>query len=157
MNLLTLFRGMAWFGVVVVFWSLNVRWGTDLDVPKGAPKIWHRTVVGAGLLSFIAALALSVSGRKGLPPSWLARGVAGGAALIALYIAWSLYSDATGIRADWVGGTGWTWMAAGIGMVTGAVVGSLGLKAPEKPARKKSGGKGGAKATKKGGKSRKRR
>lgn len=151
MQLLTLFRGMAWFGVLVVFWSLNVRWGTDINLPSGPPSRWHRAVVGTGLLSFIAAFCLSVSGRKGAPPSWIARGIAGGAALISLIIAWSLYSKAEGIYADWIAGTGWTWMVAGCGMITGAVIGSMGLK----PARKSSN-KSGKRGKRSGKRSKKR-
>lgn len=145
MRVLTLFRAMAWFGVIVVFWSLNVRWGTDVNLPNGPPTQWHRAVVGAGLLAFIAALALSVSGRGGNPPSWIARGVAGAASLIIIIIAWSLYSKATGMYEDMVGGTGWTWLAGGAGMVSSAVIGTLGLqKMPEKKSSqgKRRAGKG---------------
>lgn len=150
MRVLTIFRAMAWFGVIVVFWSLNVRWGTNVDLPNGPPTQWHRAVVGAGLLAFIAAMALSVSGRGGNPPSWIARGIAGVASLIILAIAWSLYSKAKDpMYADMVGGTGWTWLAGGAGMVSSAVIGTLGLqKLPEKK---------GKSAKRKSGKSRKRR
>lgn len=141
MRALTLFRAMAWFGVVVVFWSLNVRWGTDIDVRGGPPSLWHRTVVGCGLLGFLAALALSVSGRKGAPPAWWARGVAGGASLLMLFLAWRLYQGiTTGVNPDAVRGTGFTWMVAGSGMVLSAVIGTLGMKPPEP--KNKDHGKG---------------
>lgn len=152
MRVLTIFRAMAWFGVVVVFWSLNVRWGTDVNLPNGPPTQWHKAVVGCGLLAFIAAIALSASGRRGNPPSWLARGIAGGCALIIVIIAYSLYSKAAGnpMYEDMAAGTGWTWLAGGAGMVSSAVIGTLGLqKLPEK---KNKGGK-----RRSGGKSRKRR
>ena len=150
MRVLTIFRAMAWFGVIVVFWSLNVRWGTDITLPNGPPSHSHRDVVGAGLLALIAALALSVSGRGGNPPSWIARGVAGVASLIIIGLVWKLYHKAADqTYSSMLGGTGWTWMAGGAGMILSAVIGTLGLqKLPEKA---------DSKARKKGGKGRKRR
>ena len=146
MRVLTIFRAMAWFGVIVVFWSLNVRWGADLNLPNGPPNHSHKAVVGAGLLALIAALALSVSGRGGNPPSWIARGIAGVASLIIIAIVWSLYSKASDpTYAEMIGGTGWTWLAGGGGMIASAVIGTLGLqKVPEKQDNKsrKKGSKG---------------
>jgi hypothetical protein len=148
MRVITIFRAMAWFGVIVVFWSLNIRWGTDVNLPNGPPRPWHTTVVGAGLLAFIAALALSVSGRGGKAPHWIARAIAGLAAAGILFIAWSLYreahSGAIGNDVDAVAGTGWTWLLAGGGMVSSAAIGALGLQTEGKDRDKgKSKGKRG--------------
>ena len=90
-------------------------------------------LVGAGLLALIAALALSVSGRKGNPPSWWARGIALACAASLLLIGWWLHSKTADLLyAEFVEGPGWTWMMAGGGMVTGAAIGALGLKAKRK-------------------------
>ncbi len=131
--MLTVVRAIAWFGVVVVFWSLNVRWGTDLDVDTGPPGQWERHVVGAALLALVAAMALSVSGRRGNPPSWLARGIAlGGALSIALIGLYLRHDAVTGITgADLIGGPGWTWMFSGGGFVLSAAVLALALKPAE--------------------------
>jgi hypothetical protein len=131
MRAITIFRAFAWLGVAIVFWSLNMRWGSSLDVGNGPPQPWHRTVVGAGLLAFIAALALSVSGRGGDPPGWVARAVAAVCAALVLLLAWRLYGRAEGMFADAIEGTGWTWMMAGGGLVAGGVIGSFGLKPRE--------------------------
>jgi hypothetical protein len=88
-------------------------------------------VVGAGLLSFIAAMALSVTGRGGNPPGWVARGVAAVCTTLVLFLAWRLHTRAEGMFADAIAGTGWTWMMAGAGMLAGAVLGSFGLKPRE--------------------------
>lgn len=139
MRPITLFRAMAWLGVALVFWSLNVQWGSNADAGAGPPAMWHRTVVGAGLLSFIAAMAMSLSGRKDRPPSWLARAIAGIGAAAILFIAYRLRMQAEGPLADTVRGQGWTWLVAGGGLVASAVVGSLGIKAaPARPAGKGS-------------------
>lgn len=138
MRAITLFRALAWFGVAVVFWSLNLRWGSSVDVGAGPPAAWHRSVVGAGLLAVLAALALSVSGRKGNPPSWAFRGVAGACAAGILLIAWRIYAQADDVLADAIKGPGWTWLLAGGAMVLGAVIGTLGLKrSPEKSQKKR--------------------
>jgi hypothetical protein len=131
MRAITIFRAFAWFGVAIVFWSLNMQWGSSLDVGSGPPQPWHRTVVGAGLLAFVAAVALSVSGRGGNPPGWVARAVAAACALLVLFLAWRLHGRAEGLLADAINGAGWTWMMAGGGLVAGGVIGSFGLKPRE--------------------------
>ena len=128
MRAITFFRAFAWFGVVVVFWSLNVRWGSSTGLSSGPPTPWEKWTVAAGILALLVALSLSVSGRKGDPPSWMARGIAGGASLLAIGIVLYLRSKATGILADAATGPGWTWLAAGSGLILGAVIGTLGLK-----------------------------
>lgn len=132
-----MFRALAWLGTTIVFWSLNLRWGTDLALPSGPPAQWHRLVVGAGLLAAVAALAISVSGRKHTPPSWLARGIALAGGLLVLGIGLHLRSSAfaVGFEEHLLGGQGWTWLMAGGGLVLGAVIGTLGLK-PGQPPRK---------------------
>lgn len=132
MRMLTLFRGMAWFGVVVVFWSLNMRWGTKIYDGSGPPNYWHREVVGCGLLALIAALSISLSGRKRNSPSWVARGIAAVCGLLVLFIAWRMHANATMMTEDRLGGTGWTWLLAGGGLVAGAVLGTFGLPAAGK-------------------------
>lgn len=133
MGATNILRAMAWFAVAVIFWSLNIRWGSDPNLPGGPPAAWHRAIVGAGLLSFIAALALSVSGRGGNPPSWLARGVATASALGILAITWWIRSDATGPLEDAARGSGWVWLAVGGGVLAAAAFGML---AHPKPAAK---------------------
>jgi hypothetical protein len=140
MRAITFFRGAAWLGAAVVFWSLNVRWDADPTTGGGPPAQWERHVVGAALLAVIAALALSVSGRGERPPSWVARGVAAAGAVgvigIALYLRYTAKVQDIEYR---LLGQGWTWLLAGGGLVLGAVVGSLGLRPAEKdePRRKK--------------------
>lgn len=132
-----MFRALAWLGTTIVFWSLNLRWGTDLALPNGPPAQWHRLVVGAGLLAAIAALAISVAGRKHTPPSWLARGIALAGGLLVVGLGLRLRSRAVevGFEDYLLGGQGWTWLMAGGGLVLGAVIGTLGLK-PGQPPRK---------------------
>lgn len=126
--ILTLIRAVAWFGVFVVFWSLNVRWGTDINVGNGPPGQWERQVVGSGLLALVAALALSVSGRRGNPPSWTARGIALAAAVLILGIALLLRSRAMSGFEDLVAGPGWTWMLSGGGFMLAAATLAMSLK-----------------------------
>ena len=137
-----MFRAMAWLGVAVVFWSLNMRWGVDPNLPNGPPGQWERPVVGAGLLAMISALAISVSGRKHTPPSWLARGIAVTAGALIIAVALYLRSNAlaTGFGDAMLGGSGWIWLLAGGGLVLGAAAGTLGLppaKRIKKPRRRK--------------------
>ncbi|MCG8423839.1 MAG: hypothetical protein MJE77_38575 [Proteobacteria bacterium] len=133
MRAITMFRAAAWLGVAVIFWSLNVRWGTDTGVGGGPPTSqWERFVVAAGLLALIAALSLSLSGRKDYPPSFMARGVAALSAAIIASIAFYLHSQATGALEFALEGDGWTWLVVGGALVVGAVLGSFGLKAPIK-------------------------
>ncbi|MEM9487794.1 MAG: hypothetical protein AAGC55_01555 [Myxococcota bacterium] len=132
MRAITMFRAMAWLGVAIIFWSLNVQWGVDADVRAGPPAVsWERLVVGAGVLALIAALSLSVSGRKQIPPSWRARGIAGICALLAVVIALHMrFNLAIGARESAVEGAGWMWLLCGGGIAVGAVLGTFGLKAP---------------------------
>lgn len=136
MRAITIFRAMAWLGVAVVFWSLNMRWGTDPNLPNGPPGQWERPIVGAGLLAMISALAISLSGRKHTPPSWLARGIAVAGGVLTIAIALYLHSDAlaTGFG-DAILGGGWLWLLAGGGLVLGAAAGTLKLP-PGKPVTK---------------------
>lgn len=136
MRAITLFRALAWTGTIIVFSSLVlVRWGENPNLPAGPPGQWEKLVVGAGLLATLAALAISVSGRKRVPPSWVARAVSFISAGLVLFIAFYLRSDAlaTGFAADLLSGQGWTWLLAGGGMVFGAAVGTFGLTPPAPP------------------------
>ena len=135
MRAITLFRALAWFGTIIVWSSLIlVRWGNDPNLPAGPPGQWEKLVVGAGLLATLAALAISVSGRKRVPPSWRARAVSAVGAALVLIIAFYLRSDALATNyAHLLSGQGWTWLLAGGGMVLGAAVGTFGLKPPATP------------------------
>lgn len=136
MRAITLFRALAWTGTMIVWSSLVlVRWGENPNLPAGPPGQWEKLVVGAGLLATIAALAISVSGRKRVPPSWRARAVSAVGAALVLGIAFYLRSDALakGFGAALLGGQGWTWLVAGGGMLLGAAVGTFGLKPPPTP------------------------
>lgn len=137
MRMLTVARAIAWFGVVVTFWANNVLWGNDIDTGVGPPGQWQRQVVGAGCLALIAAIALSASGRRGNPPSWLARGIATASSLGILLLAYLLRRDALGGFPHLIEGPGWTWMFAGGGFVLAGSVMALGLKPA--PAAKPSG------------------
>jgi hypothetical protein len=123
MNILTLIRVVAWFGVFIVFWSLNVKWGTDPNIGNsGPPGNWERQVVGSGLLAFIGAIALTFSGRGGNPPSWRARSIALGAAVLIIVIAMLLRREALAAitGADPIAGPGWAWLLAGGGFLLSA-------------------------------------
>lgn len=138
MKMLTVSRAVAWVGAVVVWWSLNLVWGVDADAGKGPPGQWQRHVVGAGLLAFIAALSLSVSGRQGKPPSWTARGVALAGAAGIIIIALVLRADALRDFPHLIAGPGWTWLLAGGGFVLSATTLACGIKPPDAPAAKGS-------------------
>lgn len=129
--ILTFVRAVAWFGVFIVFWSLNVRWGTDVNVNIGPPGQWERHVVGSGLLALIAALALSISGRRGNPPSWKARGIALAAGVLIIVIALLLRSRAMSGFEDLIAGAGWTWLLSGGGFVLSAATLAMALTPAE--------------------------
>lgn len=136
MRAITVFRALAWAGAMIVWGSLIlVRWGENPNLPSGPPGQWEEMVVAAGLLATLAALAISVSGRKRVPPSWGARAVSAACAVVIVGLAWYMRSDAlaTGFAANLLTGQGWTWLFAGGGMVLGAAAGTFGLKAPPAP------------------------
>ncbi|WP_428261786.1 hypothetical protein [Haliangium sp.] len=136
MRPITLFRAAAWLGVVVVSSSLLLaRWGVDPNLPIGPPALWERLVVGACLLALVSAMALSVSGRKRVPPSWAARAVAVAAAAGVTGLGVYMRQDALGkgFAGDMLSGQGWLWLMCGAGILTGAALGSFGLKAPRAP------------------------
>jgi hypothetical protein len=135
MRLITIFRGLAWFGTLIVFGSLVlVRWGADPNLPGGPPGTVEKLVVGACLLAVLSAMAISVSGRKRIPPSWTARIIAAASALAIVIITFYIRSHAvsTGFT-DLLGGQGWSWLLAGGGLLLGAAVGTFGLKPPPPP------------------------
>ena len=131
MRPITVIRALAVFGVMVTWWSLNIQWGGDAGAGSGPPYQFQRYAVGAGMLATIAAIALSVSGRKGAPPSWLARGIAAVAGVCILLVAWFVHSRAhsSGFP-HLIEGAGWTWMLAGGGFITSAAISALALRAP---------------------------
>jgi hypothetical protein len=111
-NPLSLSRGAAWLGVVLVGWSLNIRWGANEYLGNGPPATLHRHVVGALLLAGIAALALSVSRR------WQAQVVAAATAAGVALLVWRVHSRGP---ESVLGGPGWRWMAMGAVLLAAAV------------------------------------
>jgi hypothetical protein len=138
-KMLTVARMVAWVGAVIVWWSLNVVWGSDADAGKGPPGQWQRYVVGAGLLALVGAIALSASGRGGKPPSPLARGIALACALAIGLIAYLLRRDALVDFPHLLAGPGWTWLLAGGGFLLAATTLTFGLPPPVEPERKSGG------------------
>ncbi len=158
MRPITLLRAVAWLGLAVVAWSLNIRWGVDPNVPTGPPAQWQRHVVGAGLLALIAAVALSASGRKGNPPSNVARGIAVGAALLIAVLGLVVRSSATSSGFEHLlQGSGYRWMFSGGGLVLGAAIGAFALRAPEPKKSDRGGATGRAKRKRRGKSSKKSR
>jgi len=123
-------RAVAWIGVALVGWSLNIRWGDEEFLGNGPPANYHKHVVGALLLGFLAALALSISQK------WPAKGIAvaagiGGAA-IAIAIKTSALESITS-------GSGWLWLTAGAAAVLLGSAASLLVKPPaakQRPSRR---------------------
>jgi hypothetical protein len=131
MKPITLLRALAWIAFAVVAWSLNIRWGADVRLGNGPPGQFERLVVGAMLLALVAAGALSVSGRGGAPPRLWAKGVATGAAALALILALTVRSRAIADGFPQVlGGPGWAWLAAGATGALAAAAASFLLRAP---------------------------
>lgn len=133
MKLLTLLRALAWLGVGIAGWSVNLKWGADETVGVGAPQTWERHVVGAALLCAGAALALSISGRGGEPPRLPYRIAAVLAAGLGFGVALSIYLRVTRNElyehmAAVVRGPGFAWLAAGTALCFGAAVASLALR-----------------------------
>jgi hypothetical protein len=132
MRPLTFLRAFAWLGAAVTFWSLNVKWGVSADVGAGPPGQWERHVVGAALLAFTGALALSISGRGGYPPALWARLVSLGSGAGIIVIAFVLRRDAFAEGFDHlITGPGWTWMFAGGGLISASALGAFGIKPPD--------------------------
>ncbi len=132
---MTIVRAVSWLGTAVVGWSLNIRWGTEEGLGNGPPPQFERPVTGAMLLCFIAAIAVSASGRKGRAPHWIARvlAVAGGGISVGL----ALMLRSRGPESA-ISGSGWAWMMAGSAAVLLAAAGTLALpwSKPDKPAPK---------------------
>jgi hypothetical protein len=130
MNLRVLVRAASLIAVALVAWSLNVRWGSSSAVRGGPPIQWERIVVGAALLSAIAALAIWLATRPkiGASRTWL-RGIAGGAALAVAAIAIRLRSEAVDRELnDLVNGPGWSWLTAGAAVSIAAAAASFALR-----------------------------
>ncbi len=137
--LLTVARAVAWAGVFVVFWSMNVQWGDDADAGKGPPIQFKRYVVGGILLGLVSAGALTVSYFQGRNPGRIARAVAVGGALAILMLAWLVRSDALRDFPHLLAGSGWRWLTAGGGLVLAGA--SLAIAAPPPAAPKKTPGR----------------
>jgi hypothetical protein len=137
--LLAIARAVAWAGVFVVFWSMNVQWGNDADAGKGPPIQFKRYVVGAILLGLVAAGALTVSYFRSKPPGPIARGVAVAGALAVLLIAWLVRRDALQDFPHLIQGSGWRWLVAGGGLILAGA--SLAISAPPAAPPKKSPGR----------------
>lgn len=133
MRPLTLIRAVAWLGVLIAGWSLNVKWGTEAAVGNGPPGHWERQVVGAVLLVAIGAVILMAMGRRGAAPGWLARGLATvlslGGVLISVFLRQS--ANNSGFT-DLIAGPGWTWLFAGCGLTVAACLGGLLLPKPKR-------------------------
>lgn len=143
MNILTLLRALGWLGVAVAGWSVTLRWGADPAVGAGPPGTWERHVVGAMLLTAIAALAISVSGRSGQPPRLPYRIAGVTAAGLALALALSIYlrvtrSEVFEHMVGIVDGPGFAWLATGTAMTFGATAATLLLRPPPAPRRSAS-------------------
>jgi hypothetical protein len=135
MRMITLLRGLAWLGVALAGWSVNLRWGADPALGSGAPGSWERTVVGATLLAAVAALAISVSGRRGKPPAMAYRIGAAAAATTAFGLAGSIYLRVTRTEVyehmvGIVSGPGFAWLATGTFLTFVATAATFALRAP---------------------------
>jgi len=122
-------RLASWLAVLVTGWALAVRWGTDVNVGNGPPLQFGKSVVGAVLLTLIAAVVLVASGRRGALPALWARGAAlaasGGAFAIALWLRHRAHSDG---YPDLVAGAGWIWLLVGSVISLGAVAATFAIK-----------------------------
>jgi hypothetical protein len=141
---LTIIRAFHWIAAVLTGWSLNVLWGVDSATGSGAPPQWERHVVGAALLLGIAALAISLSGRGGKPPSRPALAIALAGPAGALGLSLLLRSKAIGGQMPHlVEGPGWKWMSAGAVLGLCAALASMVLffrqaaASARKPSRRK--------------------
>lgn len=143
MSLRVLVRAASLIAVALVAWSLNVRWGSSDSLRGGPPLQWERIVVGAALLSAIAALAVWLATRPSAAGSrvWL-RGVAGGAALGVAAISLNLRSQTDeAVMADLVRGPGWTWLTLGAVLAIGAAAGSFAVRGDPAGASRRSRGR----------------
>lgn len=123
-------RAAAWIGVIVVGWSLNIRWGDDEFLGNGPPATYHKHVVGAMLLALAAAILISISQK--LPFKLAACAAAAGAGIIAVVVK-------TGAPDTVTSGSGLLWMMVGAGLAVIGSGGTLSLKPPQvkkKPRRK---------------------
>lgn len=141
-NLRIATRAGGLIAVALAGWSLNVRWGTNAAVRGGPPLQWEKEVVGAAVLTALAALALWLGTRPTASATrhWL-RAVAAAAAAGTAAIAIHLRRDAErpGL-ADLVNGPGWSWLAAGAALALVAAGVSFAIRAPAAPSRKRRRG-----------------
>lgn len=139
MRPITAIRAVAWIAAVIAGYSLFLHWGTDPDVRSGPPAHWERQVVGAVVLTFLAAVALMFSG-SGDRQRWVPRGLAAAFAVGTVGIALTLRSNAhsSGFP-DLVNGPGWTWLIAGGALSATATV--VALLLPAKKRKVKVGSK----------------
>ncbi|RMH39807.1 MAG: hypothetical protein D6689_15605 [Deltaproteobacteria bacterium] len=127
MKLATALRAAAWVGVAVVGWSLNIRWGADLRLGNGPPVTFHKHVVGALLLAFVAAVAMSASHRLAVRTA--AAAAAAGVVAIAAAVRMRAPDSV-------VSGPGWAWLAAGAALVAVAAVAGLFARPPASARRR---------------------
>lgn len=107
---------------------MSLRWGDEAAVGKGPPGQWERQVVGAALLLFVAALAMTFTARKRERPGTFALVIAALACGGALALAMSLRAAALDNQQPYLlAGGGWTWMTAGACMGVAAVASALAL------------------------------
>jgi hypothetical protein len=116
-------RAVAWIGVVVVGWSLNIRWGADEFLGNGPPVTFQKHVVGALLLGLVAALAISITQKLAV------KGVGAAAAIGGVLIAISIRSNAPETVTS---GSGWTWMTVGTALLLAGTAATL-LVRPQAP------------------------
>lgn len=140
MRAITFIRGVSLVGVVVVGWSMTLRWG---DIGAGPPAQWERQVVGAVVLGLICAGCLMFMGAAGTRRSWIARGIAAAAAALGVLLAVLLWRDATSSGfPHLLAGAGWRWMLGGTGLCMAAAISALSVVksegAPGKPTGQKA-------------------
>jgi len=134
MHAMTIMRAIAFIGMAITFWSLNLRWGLSEDMGNGPPKPWERFVVLAGLLSFIATALIAVSGKKGNPPTPKIRLTALLFSTLAAGVPFYLYFKSLDMYTTALHGNGWLWLLIGTALVLGSCSATFSIRPAETPA-----------------------
>ena len=131
-TLLHALRLLLWLAALASIMAMISIWGPDANMAQGPPKQLERHVTGAILLAFVAAIALTSSGRGTSPPAWWARAVAAAGGVAALGVTFALRAKVRSEgTAHLIEGAGWAWMLAGTAVAAAAGLGSLGLPRPK--------------------------